>query len=203
MNGEWEWMGMNGDQLLPIDPWRGWIKDEWGIHPLFIPARDEWVKVDPHSSPFIPIHPHSPFIWHVLICGQRYAKRSLMSWVYVIPKEGPVHVATPALLLVWHWLFKKKKKKKIKRNTISKKFKKSVSYQKKDVSFFWYDNDSGHKGPFRVTPPMWWKYWKKKAHGSRFNDLKVPKTKIHFILWRGKIHIVQTYRGGWQFLTWF
>ncbi len=31
------------------------------IHPLFIPARDEWVKVDPHSSPF-PIHPTCPVI---------------------------------------------------------------------------------------------------------------------------------------------
>ena len=33
-----------------------------------------------------------------------------------------------------------------------------MSYQKKDgrdharPSFFWYDNNSGHKGPFRVTP---------------------------------------------------
>ncbi len=37
---------------------------------------------------------------------------------------------------------------------------KSVSYQKKGgrgpacPSFFWYDNDSGYKGPFRVTQPI-------------------------------------------------
>ncbi len=33
---------------------------------------------------------------------------------------------------------------------------KSVSYQKKGgcgPSFFWYDNDSGHWGPFRVVLP--------------------------------------------------
>ena len=38
-------------------------------------------------------------------------------------------------------------------------FENSVSYQKKGrrgparPSFFWYDNDSGHWGPFHVTPP--------------------------------------------------
>ena len=37
---------------------------------------------------------------------------------------------------------------------------KSVSYQKKGgrgharPSFFWYDNDSGHKGPFCMTLPI-------------------------------------------------
>ncbi len=34
-----------------------------------------------------------------------YAKRSLMSWVVVKPKEGRVRVAAPALVLVWHRLF--------------------------------------------------------------------------------------------------
>ncbi len=37
--------------------------------------------------------------------GLRYAKRSLMSWV-VIPKEGWARGAAPALLLVWHRLFR-------------------------------------------------------------------------------------------------
>ena len=38
---------------------------------------------------------------------------------------------------------------------------KSVSYQKKDehgparLSFFWYDNDSGHWGPFRKAQPKY------------------------------------------------
>ncbi len=37
-----------------------------------------------------------------LKCGLHYTKRSLMSWVVVIPKEGRASVAVPALLLVWH-----------------------------------------------------------------------------------------------------
>ncbi len=46
-----------------------------------------------------------------------------------------------------------------KKKFFSKKSKKSVSYQKKDgragprPPFFWYDNDSGHKEPFRGTQP--------------------------------------------------
>ncbi len=38
--------------------------------------------------------------------GWRYAKRSLMPWVVVIPKEGRACIT---LLLVWHRLFQKKK----------------------------------------------------------------------------------------------
>ncbi len=36
-------------------------------------------------------------------------------------------------------------------------FKKKKFPQKilKSPSFFWYDNDSGHKGPFRVTQPIY------------------------------------------------
>ncbi len=67
-----------------------------------------------------------------------------MAWVGVIPKEG---VAVPILLLVWHLLYQKKKKKRKKiqnfknsnranfqkkKKILKKKFKKSVSYQKKD-----------------------------------------------------------------------
>ncbi len=55
--------------------------------------------------------------------GLHYAKRPLMSWVVVIPKEGWAHVAAPILLLVWHWLFGEK----IANFIFSKK---SVSYQK-------------------------------------------------------------------------
>ncbi len=57
--------------------------DEWigsgyylsPIHPLFIPSRDEWVKVDPHSSPF-PIHPTCPALckpggWRLLCNSDR------------------------------------------------------------------------------------------------------------------------------------
>ena len=40
--------------------------------------------------------------------GLRYAKRSIMSWVVVIPKEA---LAWP-LFLVWHWLSPPKKKPK-------------------------------------------------------------------------------------------
>ncbi len=42
----------------------------------------------------------------IIISGRRHTKRSLMSWVVVIPKEGRAHMA--ALLLVWHRLFQKK-----------------------------------------------------------------------------------------------
>ncbi len=68
-----EWgMGMNGDKLLPSHP-KVMNGDEWAInkgaviiswaypfiaHSSSIPIHppgDEWVKVDPHSSPF-PIH---------------------------------------------------------------------------------------------------------------------------------------------------
>ncbi len=45
--------------------------------------------------------------------GSRYAKRSLMSWVVIMPKEGRARRAAPALLLVWHRLKKKKKTKKL------------------------------------------------------------------------------------------
>ncbi len=38
---------------------------------------------------------------------QLHAKRSLISWVVVISKEGRACMATPALLLVWHRLFGK------------------------------------------------------------------------------------------------
>ena len=46
-------------------------------------------------------------LWVAQIYGLRYAKRSLMSWVIVIPKEGRARGAAPALLLVWHRLFQK------------------------------------------------------------------------------------------------
>ena len=59
----------------------------------------------------------------------RYAKRSLMSWVVVIPKEG-------------HNFSKKKNPEK----NLKKKSKKLLSYQRKGGGghFFWYDNDSGN-----------------------------------------------------------
>ncbi len=41
-----------------------------------------------------------------LALERRYTKRSLMSWVVVIAKQGRAHMAAPALLLVWHWLFR-------------------------------------------------------------------------------------------------
>ena len=44
------------------------------------------------------------FTWTTI--GLRYAKRSLMSWIVVIPKEWRARGAAPALLLVWHWLFR-------------------------------------------------------------------------------------------------
>ena len=47
MNGEWGWMGMNGDQLLPIHP----QADEWGMNNILV------LSIHP---PFIAIHP--PFI---------------------------------------------------------------------------------------------------------------------------------------------
>ncbi len=53
-------------------------------------------------------------------CGLRYAKRSLMSWVVVVPKERRARGAAPALLLVLHRHLKKKKKKK-KKKVVKKK----------------------------------------------------------------------------------
>ncbi len=38
---------------------------------------------------------------HIGLC---YAKKVLMSWVVVIPKEGRAHMTSPVLLLVWHRL---------------------------------------------------------------------------------------------------
>ncbi len=73
-------------------------------------------------------------------------------------------------ILVWHWLERKKnkkknfskifKKKQTKKNKQKRtKSKNSVSYQKKDGwvtrPSFWYDNNSSHKGPFCVTPPIY------------------------------------------------
>ncbi len=43
------------------------------------------------------------------LIGLRHAKRSPMTRVVVISKEGWAHMAMPILLLVWHRLFKKKK----------------------------------------------------------------------------------------------
>ncbi len=54
--------------------------------------------------------PYGPLISHVISThrrtGLRYTKRSIISWVVVIPKEGWARVAAPALLLVWHRLFR-------------------------------------------------------------------------------------------------
>ncbi len=53
--------------------------------------------------------------------------------------------------------FYKKKKRKEKEKSIINTFKKVGVIQKKDwrgracPSFFWYDNDSGHWGPLRMT----------------------------------------------------
>ncbi len=49
--------------------------------------------------------------WHPGISGcdisdHNNSKRSLLSWVVVIQKEGRAHMAVPALLLVWHRLFR-------------------------------------------------------------------------------------------------
>ncbi len=40
------------------------------------------------------------------LCGLHHAKRSLMSWVVVIPKEGWARGAALILLLIWHRLFR-------------------------------------------------------------------------------------------------
>ncbi len=74
--------------------------------------------------------------------GLHYAKRSTMSWVVVIPKEGWAGNPSTDFLdffffffFFWNFYFF---------------FFKSVAYQKKGgrgpahPSFFWYDNDSGH-----------------------------------------------------------
>ncbi len=66
------------------------------------------------ASPLLTIHSKSISLWTA--CGRmavygvltgepHHAKRSLMAWVVVIPKEGRVRGAVPALILVWHWLF--------------------------------------------------------------------------------------------------
>ncbi len=55
---EWGWMGINFYAFIPRRMNGGWIIS-WFIH-----LEDEWVKVYPHSSPFIP---NSPFICYVLI----------------------------------------------------------------------------------------------------------------------------------------
>ena len=60
--------------------------------------------------------------------GLHYEKRSLMAWLVVKP--------------VWHRL-------------IEGNFKKNKFQKKSRKSFFWYDNDSGHKGPFPITLPKW------------------------------------------------
>ncbi len=54
-----------------------------------------------------------------------HAKRTLMSWVIVLPKEGWACVAAPIFLLVWHRLFgiqniSKKNNKKKKKNSESR-----------------------------------------------------------------------------------
>ena len=41
--------------------------------------------------------------------GLRHVKRSVMSWVVAIPKEGRAFMAVPALLLIWHQREKIKK----------------------------------------------------------------------------------------------
>ncbi len=78
--------------------------------------------------------------------GLRYAKRSLMSWVVVIPKEG--WTGNPSiLLLVWNRLVKIKKLKNFKK-------KKIVGVIPKEGCMGWYGNDSGHDGPFRAMRPI-------------------------------------------------
>ncbi len=70
--------------------------------------------------------------WVKMHCRLRYAKRSLMSQVIVIPTEGRARGAAPALLLVWHRLFR-------------------IFWKKK---WFWYNNDLGRSGPFRIMQPF-------------------------------------------------
>ena len=83
---------------------------------------------------------------------------------------------------------------------------KSVSYQKKGrrgparLSFFWYDNDSGHKGPFRVTQSKcFWSYTLQKYHvrvvrsvriyaGSEADPYRSAKICVN-LYWTELIHI--------------
>ena len=63
------------------------------------------------------------------------------------------------ILLVWHPLFQKKKikqfQKKLSQKKKKKNSKKSMLYQKKGGHGpFWYDNDSGHWGPFCLPQPI-------------------------------------------------
>ena len=73
--------------------------------------------------------------------GSCHVKRSLMAFVNVIPNYDTNFSEFGSAIIIGYIL------------------RKSVSYQKKDgrghacPSFFWYDNDSGHQGPFCVTPP--------------------------------------------------
>ena len=59
------------------------------------------------NVPFI-IHPRqtvSPILRMATLWGLCHAKRSIMAWVGVIPKEGWACVVAIILLLVWHRLF--------------------------------------------------------------------------------------------------
>ena len=62
-----------------------------------------WHGLFPETTTREGVHFH----WICAIqCGLCYPKRSLMSWVVVIPKARRAHRAAPVLLLVWHRLFR-------------------------------------------------------------------------------------------------
>ena len=107
-----------------------------------------------------------------------------MSWVIIIPKEG--WGWTSILFLVWHQLFRFFSSFFFFSFFLfsffffiffSFFFEKSVSYQKKDERgharpyFFWYDNDSRHKGPFR--------------NAFKWSEVKVTWVKVKVMRVRG------------------
>ena len=73
------------------------------IHPPFIPLRDEWVKIDPHSSPF-PIHLTCPDM-HVTVVEEPLPKKcnikGLRMKVTVPTKTLHILNAEVVLITVW------------------------------------------------------------------------------------------------------
>ncbi len=95
-----------------ISPFMFNLPDEYIVETDWI----SWIK---HKCFPIGLIDHDLYGTICMICvdkiGRRYAKRSLMAWVIVVPKEGRVCVAVPTLILVWHRLFQKKLKEKFKK----------------------------------------------------------------------------------------
>ncbi len=148
--------------LIRIEKYHGQLLIESALHSWFpiLPPLDRIMSMI-FGPAFAWLCSYSISVDHINVIRSIRTPVGRIMWKGPLCPESVSHQKKPTFQRQRNPIIFKKKKLTIfkKKKKCQKKSKESVSYQKKAArpSFLWYDNDSGHKGPFCMTQPisMW------------------------------------------------